>query len=464
MTSLLSCKKSVEAGEDYAFIGGEVINPNNDYVTISSSTRFDTIALDAKNRFLFKINNLKPGLYAFAHGGEYQMVLLEPQDSIIFRLNTNDFDESLVYTGRGAKKNNYLIKMFLDNEQENQNFMNLCQFEPSRFEKVLDSTRHSKLKELDEFLSFKSYSDLFKTIATTGINYNYYANKEIYPFGYYGYRNLIHYNDLPENFYSYRKDIDYNNEDLIEFYTYNKFLYSHFNNLALKKYYQTATHYDLFDRTSVIYNLEKLNLIDSLVSNPAIKNNLLKYTTRDFMSVSEDSLETQKVLNSFLEKCSSDRDKNYINSLAFSLKGLKKGKKLPKLVLVDYNDNEVVFDSIITKPTVIYFWSSSLPLLLKNSHYKVKQLKTKFPNIDFIGININDDDNTHWKKILNQYNFPVTHEFQFKYPNESLKALAINSVKKSILVTKDCKIINPNVLLYTSEFEEELAQISKKKW
>ena len=271
----------------------------------------------------------------------------------------------------------------------------------------------------------------------------------------------IHFKDLPSDFYDFRKEIDYNMEWLSEFYTYNKFLYSHFNNLALQKFYKTATHQDVFDRKSVIYNLEKLNLIDSLVTNEMIKNNLLKFTTRDFISSSDDSIETQQILASFLEKSNSEKDKALINNLAFSIKGLKQGNTLPKRTLVVYNVRQVELDSIITKPTVIYFWSSSLPLLMKNSHYKVSQLKAKFPHIDFLGININDDDRSHWKDIVKKHNYVLTKEFQFKDLNEALEALAINSVNKSIFVNKDSKIIEPIGLIFTSEFEDLLKQTHK---
>lgn len=458
--TVFSCKNLTKDSDDYVYIGGEIINPSNNYVLLfSPKVKVDTLYLDHNNRFHNKLTDFAPGLYTFAHGGEFQWILLEPKDSLLIRLNTIDFDESLVFTGNGARKNNYLIKTFLENEAENQRFRQLCKLEPENFEHILDSIRKSKLEELNTFLDKKEYSDLFITIAETSINYNYYANKEIYPFGYYGYDNLIHFKDLPSDFYDFRKDIDYNNEALCEFYTYNKFLYSHFNNLALQKFYKTATHDDLFDSKSVIYNLEKLNLIDSLVSSELIKNNLLKFTTRDFISTNEDSSETQQMLTSFFQKSSSEKDKELINVLALSIKGLKRGNKLPYLKLVDYNDQEFALDSIITKPTVIYFWSSTFPLQMKNSHLKVNQLKTKYPNIDFIGININDDDLTHWKEILNKYEFPTTNEYRFKSPLKAQEALAINSVNKSILVGKDSKIINSNALIFTSEFEEQLKQL-----
>ena len=110
------------------------------------------------------------------------------------------------------------------------------------------------------------------------------------------------------------------------------------------------------------------------------------------------------------------------------MKGLKRGKLLPDVSLIDYYNNNVSLDSIITKPTVLYFWSSSLPMLMKNSHYKVSQLKTKFPEIDFIGININDDDPDHWKHILHENDFPVEKEYQFKDANEGQEALSYNFV------------------------------------
>jgi hypothetical protein len=462
--SLFSCKnKSIDKGE-YAYFGGEIINPTNDYVLLfNSEDESDTLYLDHDNRFLHKITSFKPGLYTFSHGGEFQWVLIEPKDSLLLRLNTIDFDESLVFTGNGARKNNYLIKTFLENEDDNQKFMHLCQMEPEKFERVLDSIRKLKLNELSEFLEEKEYSDLFKTIAKTSINYNYYANKEMYPFGYYGYNNLIHHKDLPTDFYNFRKEVDYNLEDLSDYYTYNKFLFSHFNNIALQEYYKTATHNVVFDNKSVVYNLEKLELMDSLITSSLIKNNLLKYTTRDFITVSQDSLETQEMLSSFIKKSTSEKDKAYINELAFSLKNLKRGKQLPNVALIDYNDIEVSIDTLIKRPTVIYFWSTSLPLLLRNSHYKVSQLKAKYPNIDFIGININDDDKSHWKSTLTLYKFPITNEYQFKDPNEALNALAISSVNKSILIDKDSKIINSNVLLFSSEFEEQLEHLTHKK-
>ena len=62
-----------------------------------------------------------------------------------------DFDESLVYTGRGAKKNNYLINMYLKSEEDNKKVLKYSQLEPELFENHLDSLsaiRHINLTRI----------------------------------------------------------------------------------------------------------------------------------------------------------------------------------------------------------------------------------------------------------------------------------------------------------------------------
>lgn len=465
LTTLLGCKDNSNDEDNYVYFGGEIINPNNDYVVINSPDETsDTLHLDANNRFFKKLSPIKAGLYTFIHGGEYQRILLEPKDSILLRLNTIDFDESLVFTGEGARKNNYLIAAFLDNEHDNKKFMKMMwDMEPKKFEEVLNTDRAKKLEALKLFLSQKKYSELFKTIAESNINYDYYYNKELYPFGYYGYNNLIHYKDLPENFYNFRSEVDYNNESLTGVIPYYRFLFYHFNNLALKKYYESATHNVIFDSKSAVYNLEKLRLMDSLIENENIKNHLLKFTTRDFIAGSDDSAEIEEVYNSFLKKSTNENDKSYIQKLVSSISKLKSGKDIPNIKLVNFDEEQVEIKSLFTKPTLIYFWSSNLPVLLKNSHYKAKALQTKFPEMDFIAININDVDRTHWKNNINKFKFSPLNEYQFHNPTEAMSELAINSVNRSILVDSDGKIINSNAMLFTTEFEDYLENFLNEK-
>ena len=232
--SFFSCNYNKDI--NFAYLGGEIVNPKSKTVILYNTNGkiSDTLTLDNKNRFIHKVTHLKSGLYSIRHGDEYQMVLLEANDSIMFRLNTHDFDESLVYTGKGSKKNNYLIKTYLDNETESKRLVKYAQKEPKIFSSLIEKRRQKQLTEFDAFLKKNKTSDFFKSIIRANINYNAFADKEIYPFIYFGNNKLVHVKDLPEDFYVHRSSINYNASELSHFFSYNRFLFSHINNLALK--------------------------------------------------------------------------------------------------------------------------------------------------------------------------------------------------------------------------------------
>lgn len=443
-------------------MGGQIINPNNNYITLSTAnTEKDTIFLDKDNRFSYKIKDLTPGLYTFTHGGEMQTVLLEPNDSLLFRLNTNDFDESLVYTGRGSKKNNFLIQSFLKDEIENKTFKNSHQLEPEAFDKHLDSLKSSKQENLDRFYASYDSSELFYKIAEAGIVYNYYAYKEMYPFGYYGNNKLIHVKDLPEGFYDYRATVDFNDINLTSVYAYNNFLNWYFHNTALKKYYHNGQH-QAFNRQALTYNLEKLRLIDSVIDNVTIKNYVLKYATREFIFNSSIESESLAMLDSFTEKSSDANDKTYLTNLVSSTISLYPGNKLPAIDVVDYNNNTRKLIDLIKRPTVIYCWSSNFKMHYRNSHYMMRSLKARYPEMDYIAININDMNSSSWKKTLKQLGYPTEDEFMFKNPNEAVQTFAIAYSHKVILVDADGILIESNANLFSPSITNKIEKLLEK--
>jgi len=450
---------------DYAYIGGEIINPKNKMIVLYNTKGkvLDSVSLDANNRFVHKITDLKAGLYSFRHGGEIQMMLLEPSDSIMFRLNTYDFDESLVFTGHGAKKNNYLIKTYLSNEKEAKKLVRYSKMEPEVFNAFVEERRQRQLKEFNTFLLHNEESEFFKSIIEANINYNTYADKEIYPFAYFGNNKLIHIKDLPEDFFAHRAHIDYNANHLSNFFSYNRFLSSHVENLATHAYYKEHVSHIKFDRYALDYNRSKLDLIDSIISDKTIKNSLLKYKAIYFISHNQTDEDANNLLEHFLTKSTSEEDKLYMKNLASNLKLLRRGNPLPNLALVNYNNTTHFLTSIINKPTIIYFWSSNSKSQYRNSHYVVKKLKVGYPQMDFISVNVNDNDDKFWKKIINNYNFPTVNEFKFKDSKKARKTLAVNYLNKCIIVDENAIILHPNANIFSSDFNETLNELLQKK-
>ena len=458
-TILFGCKKATNIAEgDIAYFGGEIINPNNNYVLLSKSENtIDTIKLDGRNRFIYKVKNLQEGLYAFKHGGEYQMILLEPNDSLLVRLNTLDFDESLVFTGLGAKKNNYLINEYLNNEKIEKKVYEYCQLNPEAYSRKIDSLKFARTGNLKKFQKKYDTSRLFNDIAKTNNDYSYYFMKEVYPLWHYSKDKSDVYKSLPKDFYNYRKNVNFSNEYLKNNMVYNTFLRSSFNNLALEKHFEhTNNDNNHFKRMSLCYNMDRLNLIDSLVVNTDIKDELLYHFTVSFLARNRDIKSSTAILSSYLDKSNNEKGKEMMTRFTNSLKNLKEGLYIPNVKILDYNNNEVDITSVINAPTVISFWSHTFYDHFKNSHHKINNLKRKYPEVKFIAINIDDYGLEKSKKSLKNNRFSCKNEYYFKNPEASIEVFAIHPMTKTMLIDKDKKIVNSNANLFSNKFEEQL--------
>ncbi|GAA4299818.1 TlpA family protein disulfide reductase [Aestuariibaculum suncheonense] len=456
--SVFNCVEDKKAeNENYAYFGGEIINPGNDFVVLSKANKIiDTVKLDNRNRFLYKFENVdNGGLYTFHHGGEIQIVFLEPKDSLLFRLNTLDFDESLVYTGIGDKKNNYLVNEFLVNELQEKIIFQFCQLSPELFTKRIDSLKFIKLKNLKLFKDRYETSDLFDKIALADINFNYYLSKEVYPFVHYGRDKNAILESLPENFYDYRKDIDYNDAFFKDNHYYDKFLKHNFNNMALKEHYH-HNEKQYFNRSSLCYTLDKLELIDSLVSNQVIKDGLLYDYTINYLAKSTDSENNNKLLKSFLNKSTDEKNNEELKRFVSMLDLTKIGATFPSVKVVDFKNNELDLKESIDKPTVITFWSHIYYDHFKKSHIKLKELRTKYPEVNFVSINIDNYDSNTIRKSLVDKRFPLQYEYVLKNPKISKEFLAIQPMTKTYLVDKHQTIVNSNANIFASNFEEEV--------
>lgn len=454
--TLLGCKYE-NSSCGVAYFGGEIINPSNGHLVLYDTNEpVDTLYLDSDNRFFYTFENLSPGLYSFVHGGEYQVVLLEPNDSVMIRLNTFDFDESLVYTGRGSRKNNFLIELFIDLEEEDKMMYDLGDLDPTSFQDTLVSLANMHHEKLNAFLAKHSSSETFIKISRASIDYSMYARKELYPFRYYNSKEIRNKEGLPENFFAYRSEIDYNNSDLRDFYPFYNFLFPHIDNLALDSYFDHNKDITYFNRSDLNYNLYKLEVIDSLIKDEGIKNNLLKYKTRNYLAYNVTYDESQQMYVSFMEKCNNKDDIAYIKDLNDVLITLQPGNVFPEIKLVDANDDVIPISTLFDKPTVVYFWSKSIKSHFKNSHKKVEELRVLYPNINFVSININSENTDVWKRLLRQNNCDLKGEYRFLYPDESKKALAINYINKVMIVGTNHNIIKSNAQMFDWEFNKEL--------
>ena len=121
-------------------MGGQIINPSSRDVTLyQGSNVIDMLDLDDNFKFQRKYDSLTSGIYKLEHLPEYQTVLLEEADSLWIRINATTFNESIVFSGIGATKNNFLIDLYLKQEEEVNFLSSKYSSNQIVFKKIIDS-------------------------------------------------------------------------------------------------------------------------------------------------------------------------------------------------------------------------------------------------------------------------------------------------------------------------------------
>lgn len=445
---LFSCKDKdkKENAVQTTWISGQIINPTLDYIIFSKGNEIlDTVKLDSRNFFLYKTDKIKPGLYNFKHS-ETQVFFIEPGDSLLMHINTLDFDESLAYSGRGGEQNNLLMYLYLKNEEENKNLPDWYTLSSENFTRKIDSLKKLKLREYNNFIENYDVAENFKQAALANITYDYFIKKEKYTAA-----NRNNPEKFDEDYFDYRKDIDFDRDELKFYYPYYRFMNRYFENLVFSEYDSTTD----VDRNSFDFNFRKLQLIDSIVKSDTLKNSLLHYNAMWYLINANNAKEERKFFEEFSKMNTDKKQVAEISEIFETTVKLTPGNTVPNVALV--NTDNVVKDllSIIKAPTVIYFWSGQTPSHYQNIHSRAAELKSKYPEYDFLGINTN----THykkWRQTIIKSGYNPREEFQIENLNEAEKKLLVSFMNSAIVLDKNGIILEGKTNLFNTNFEELL--------
>ncbi|RMB57664.1 hypothetical protein EAX61_11165 [Dokdonia sinensis] len=452
LLSFLSCNNNAKEKAAHTYLGGEIVNPKGKSVSIfKNGIKIGSTPLDSNNRFLYKFGeNFKPGLYRFYHG-ENQVAFIEEGDSLLLRLNTLQFDESVSFSGYGEAKNNLLIDFFLMYENENKILPEIFQRDPEQFIAALDSMLAIRQARIDLYYLKNDPSESFDKLAQNTLQLDNYQRRESYPFSHYGRDKIKFIESLPEGFYDFRESVSLNDEELYGSYSYQRYLNYHLDHLAYMKYAAEKP----YNTISYIHNFYELEIIDSLITSPIIKDNMLHRVARNFLANSNNTEEVDKLYNKFNDYVVSDKTRKEVKTLYDNYAYTAAGTEIPDYMVVDPEGRITTLKGILTKPTVLFFWSLSNMQQMDHIHLKVKELKSKYPEYNFIGINTSSDTEK-WRKVVKQRKFQVNQEFQLKNRAEALRQLSVNNSNKAIIIAGDGKVLNSHANLYSASFENDL--------
>lgn len=448
---LASC--SNPKNNDYsAYFGGEIINPKDKWVLFYQGEELlDSIPLDDKNRFFIRFDSLASGLYTFKHEPEYQYVYFDKNDSLMVRINTLDFDESLVFCGKGEEKNNFLVEMYLKNQKDRNDTFYAFDLNPEEFTKKADSSYRQILDFYQESKKEILWDDHFDLFAKASADYFYYTKKEFYPIAH---KRRNQEKELPllsEAFYDYRKNIDFNNEKLSDFSPYLRYITAWVDNLISLK----TTDFDK-QKTA----LAKLRTADSLIENTYLKNKVLNNIAFMYLMQDEKNAADTIFLNKYFEVATNKDKKEKIEKMTVAIRKIT-DEGFPEIKLKNTENELVSSNDLFNRKTVVYFWSKKTENHFFAVHEKINKIAENHPDIDFIAIGL-DQNFEEWKSFLAKHK-KVPHQRIRHYNVSDLEEMkdkwVVTRVTRASVVGKNGKAEKTFVNIFEPVFEKTLETI-----
>jgi len=446
ITVLLGCNNSQVCNSTY--FGGKIINPkSNCIILFENEIPLDTFYLDKNNTFLGEIPSLHEGLFNFKHGNEQQYIYLQPKDSLLIRLNTWDFDETLVFSGKGAERNNLLIDSFLESERERRIFFQYYDLSPTEFSAKVSQVEKVKLDRYNDYINnHPEESDKFNDILKTALTFPLYSKVENYPLAHSAKINHDEHSVINKDFYKHREYISLDNDSLMFFYAYRDYVLSNLYNKV------NSLGYDL---NSDEFTVNLLKEISAELNDENSRNSMLrKIFIRHFYWKSSRKI-NENIVNTYFDLTTNLEDKKLMLNLTTDVKKIEEGELLNDFKIIDYNKSHKSIRRLIkNKKSVLYFWN---PEFIGKDFIasKIQYLSEKYPDLEFIGVRIYDDNKERIFKldIKSQY---------YLESNSKANSFLTSQLPRTILINKKGIVVNSYASLSSRKIFNQIEELARK--
>ena len=150
----------------------KITNRNSDSLVIKGKDNFRKVIPINKKEVFAATFEAPKGFYVFSDGTESSNLYLKPNSDISLTMNAKEFDETIVYKGKGVNESNFLAQQALKDEKfQNDAFSK----EPTEFAALLEA----KTKADSESLEKGDFDPEFKEALKRSFeSFNQYASQE----------------------------------------------------------------------------------------------------------------------------------------------------------------------------------------------------------------------------------------------------------------------------------------------
>jgi thiol-disulfide isomerase/thioredoxin len=167
---LFAALNVIGQAKDQIKFTAKIANRNSDTLVIQGKDFKQVIPINKNEIFVASFEAPK-GFYAFSDGTESSRLYLKPNSDITLTMNAKEFDETIVYKGKGVNESNFLAQQALRNEKFEEAFTK----EPAEFAILFESKKMADIESLEKG-SFDA--EFITAMKSNFVRFNEFASQE----------------------------------------------------------------------------------------------------------------------------------------------------------------------------------------------------------------------------------------------------------------------------------------------
>lgn len=428
---IFSCQE--KAPIDYIVLSGKIQNNTAKELVFATNLGVpqDTLAITNDGNFS---NTLKveAGRYMLFDGMNRIPLYLKTADNINIDFDAKDYNNTLVYSGVGSERNNYIISK---SKKEKE-----LSGEGNKIYLLDEDAYKSKNQEIKTALegmitSAEGISESFKSKEKRNINYEYFAKLNKYQ-RFHAYHAKKPEFIVSEGYLNELKDFDYNNEeDFLFSSTYQNIVKSHYTKKAS----------ELAKSDSTVREDVAFIKVAGDIPNETIRNSLLISRARFGITVT-DSLDSY--YNSFIMASTNEENNKVITESYNKLRVLNPGQPSPKFVNYKNYEGEITsLDDLTGKYVYIDVWATwCAPCKVEIPFLKEIEKQYHEKNIAFVSVSVDmSKDYDKWRKMVKKEELGGIQLFADKnFESDFIKNYMIQGIPRFILIDPQGNIVTAN--------------------
>ena len=415
------------------FFGGQIINPSSRSVTFyQGNSVIETLDLDNNFRFEKKFDSIDSGIYKLEHLPEYQTLLLEEKDSLWVRINAAAFNASVVFSGIGASKNNFLMELLLKQEAEGEFLSSKYSSNSEFFSTILDSLLSEKKKLWIKMDIANTLTPIAQKITQAAYIYHYATIKERYAL----LRGAKWDEEKDSLYFGYRAFLNFGDNDLAFFDPYINYILNFISQKALDR-----SNSFLKQKQTTDFNINRLKVLDQIITGPVLRNNLARAIAFEEILTFENHSQHERFLQYYSTVNNSTSYFKEVLTLHANISKMAKNKVLPAVKLQNISRDTISSNSLASnKTTVFYFWSQTQMNHYQNTLKRLKKLETNNPQLRFVGICI-QPFNTMVDQVQEIMKINIENQFALIDFEKASELWVLTLLNKAIIINKKGNII-----------------------